>query len=304
LVLEAASQIPQGMVSTYGDISAALGDRAAARAVGEMLANNTMPIKVPCHRVVYSDGRTGWYGGRGRGAERKVELLRAEGVEVSNGRVIDLDRRRFSDFRIPAVLTTLREEQNKIRAMVSDHDRFDLPITLGGLDVAYEGDRAFAALAVYSWPDGSLISERVIEGVVDFPYIPTYLSYREIPILRPLITDKGLIYLIDGHGTLHPRGAGIASHLGVCLEVPTVGAAKTVLTGAVTGEGELAPVFVDGKVKGYRLGTGRKATYVSVGHRVSLGTAVDICQRLLDKGIPRPLRRAHALAAEAKGGSR
>jgi deoxyribonuclease V len=138
--------------------------------------------------------------------------------------------------------------------------------------------------------------------VVRFPYIPTYLSFREIPALRPLVSpEEGLVYLIDGQGVLHPRGAGIASHIGVCLDVPTIGAAKSSLIGQVrdvrAGEGE---IVVDGEVRGHWLGGGKKGTYVSVGHRISLDTAVRVCRRFLEKGIPRPLKRAHDLANETR----
>jgi deoxyribonuclease V len=302
LVYEATAQIPRGMVSTYGDIAAALGDPVAARAVGEILSKNPTPIVVPCHRVVYSTGRTGWYGGHGQGAERKLELLRAEGVEVEDGTVVDLPRRRFTGFRIPPVLQELKAEQDAVRERIVEEDRFGELGRVAGLDISYAGERAFAAMTVYDWSSGELIEERTAESVVRFPYIPTYLSYREIPALRPLMRgEKELVFLTDGQGVLHPRGAGIASHLGVCLDVPTIGAAKSSLVGQVRevrpGEGD---ILVDGRVRGHWLGCGKKGTYVSVGHRISLGTATEVCRRFLEKGIPRPLRRAHDLANETR----
>jgi deoxyribonuclease V len=286
------------MVSTYGDIALALGDPVAARAVGEVLSHNPTPIVVPCHRVVYSTGRTGWYGGHGQGAERKVELLRAEGVRIEDGVVADLDRIRFAGFRIEPVLRQLREEQDRVRELVVEEDRFGTLRRVAGLDISYSGERAFAARAVYDWATGELLEERTAQSEVRFPYVPTYLSFREIPALRPLIDrSEDLIYLIDGQGVLHPRGAGIASHIGVCFDVPTIGAAKSPLMGQVQGTGgERSPIVLDGRVRGYRLGSGKKGTYVSVGHRTSLETSVTICERFLQKGIPLPLRRAHDLA--------
>lgn len=298
-VYEAAAQIPRGMVSTYGDIATALGDAVAARAVGEILSHNpTTPIVVPCHRVVYSTGRTGWYGGHGQGAERKVELLRAEGVRIEDGAVVDLGKIRFTDFRIEPVLRDLKEEQDRIRGLVIEEDRFGPLHRVAGLDISYSDERAFGAMAVYDWTTGEMLEERTAESAVRFPYIPTYLSYREIPALRPLIDrSDDLIYLIDGQGVLHPRGAGIASHIGVCFDVPTIGAAKSLLVGQVQEtEAERSPILLDGQVRGCRLGSGKKATYVSVGHRVSRDTAVSVCGRFLQKGIPLPLRRAHDLA--------
>ncbi len=304
-IYDATTQIPPGMVSTYGDIAAALGDPVAARAVGEILSRNPTPIVVPCHRVVYSTGRTGWYGGHGQGADRKVELLRAEGVRIEDGAVVDLDRVRFTGFQIEPVLRDIKEEQDRVREQVIEEDRFGTLQRIAGLDISYAGERAFAAMAVYDWATGEMIEERTAEKVVRFPYIPTYLSYREIPALRPLIDrSDDLIYLIDGQGVLHPRGAGIASHIGVCFDVPTIGAAKSWLVGQVQDDmAERSPILVDGRVRGYRLGGGKKGTYVSVGHRVSLDTAVTISERFLHKGIPLPLRRAHDLATELRRSS-
>ncbi len=302
LVYRAAGQIPRGMVSTYGDIAAALGDRAASRAVGEILSRNERPVVVPCHRVVYSTGEVGWYGGRGRGAGRKAELLESEGVPLAGGKVGDFAARRFRDFRIEPVLARLREEQEEVARQVVDEDDFEAADRVAGLDVSYQGEEAFAAVAVTDAATGEAVEERTVRCRVRFPYIPTFLSYREIPPLRGLIDDRArTVYLVDGQGALHPRGAGIASHIGVALDVPTVGAAKSLLVGTVDDEGAArSPVRVDGEVRGWALRQGRKATYVSVGHRVSLATAVELCARALVRGIPSPLRRAHELANQAR----
>ncbi|MBI0583002.1 MAG: endonuclease V [Methanomassiliicoccus sp.] len=299
-IVQAAERIPKGWVATFGDIAAALGDRLAARAVGEVLSGE-LPPGVPAHRVVYSDGRTG----RSHGGADADVLLRSEGVEVEKDRVADLDARRFTDLRIEPVLKTLREEQERVRELIVERDDLDELGRIAGLDIAYSGHRAFAAVTVYDAVSGELVEERVAESVVRFPYIPTYLTFRELPALRPLIrSGDGTVYLVDGHGVLHPRGVGVASHLGVCLDVPTVGAAKSALTGRTGDEKEgKVPVSIDGQVRGYRLGRGRSVTFVSVGHRVSLGTAVEVCERFLDRGIPLPLRRAHDLAGQAKRAS-
>ncbi|MDP7078202.1 MAG: MGMT family protein, partial [Desulfobacterales bacterium] len=86
---DAVRQIPRGRVSTYGSIAIALGDKRAARAVGLMLHHNIYAPKVPCHRVVMSDGGIG---GFGTGIDNKISLLAEEGVGVSNGKVEDFDR--------------------------------------------------------------------------------------------------------------------------------------------------------------------------------------------------------------------
>jgi deoxyribonuclease V len=302
LVYQAVSQVPEGMVSTYGDIAAALGDPVAARAVGEILSHNPTPIVVPCHRIVYSTGEVGWYSGYRKGASRKIELLRAEGVEIAGDKVKDLARIRFKEFHIPAVLDRLREEQDRVHDRVVEEDDFGGLRAVAGLDVAYDGDRAFSAITVHDWKTGEVLEERTGECRIHFPYIPTYLSYREIPALRSVIRrEEGVVHLIDGQGVLHPRGAGIASHIGVALDLATVGAAKSLLVGRVLDtEAARSPILLGEKVKGCKLCSGKKAAYVSVGHRVSLRTAADICARLLVNGVPMPLKRAHILANEAK----
>lgn len=300
LVYELTSQIPKGMVSTYGDIAAAMGDPVAARMVGEVLSKNPTPIVVPCHRVVYSTGRAGWYGGHGKGAAEKERLLGDEGVKVVEGTVQDLKAIRFKGFRSRPVLRGLHEEQTRLGIMVVEKDEGERPHLVAGLDVSYDGPDAYGAIVICDLNSGKLVEERTEHTTVRFPYIPTYLAYRELPVLRPLIDRReGIVYLVDGHGVLHPRGAGIASQLGLMLEVPTIGAAKRLLVGKV-GEARdgRASIFLDGELKGYRLGTGKRSTYISVGHRVSLATAVAVCEPLIRNGIPSPLRRAHELANE------
>jgi deoxyribonuclease V len=292
-VYEAVCQIPPGKVSTYGDIASALGDGVAARAVGEVLSRFPGPPGAPKHRVVHSTGRIG----KG-GNVAAVRMLASEGVEIAGDLVRDMPSRRFTDLHVCPILRSLRAEQDSVKERVVDRDDFGELRYVAGLDVSYSGHRAFGAIAVYDARTGEAVGERTVECEVRFPYIPTYLSFRELPVLRPLVTERtGTIYLIDGHGALHPRGAGIASHIGVSMDVPTIGAAKTALVGCVLEPADgRAPVVLHDEVKGYRLGDGRRTTYVSVGHRVSLATAAEVCERLLVRGIPLPLRRAHDLA--------
>ncbi len=301
LIFEAAAQIPKGMVSTYGDIAKALGDVKASRAVGTVLASNfSRPFTVPCHRIVYGDGRTGWYAGHGKGAEKKISLLRSEGVKIADGQVEDFERARFKAFKIAPILKELAEEQQRLRGLISDEDDFSRPEFIAGLDVAYQGAVGHASLVKMRLDDLKVVEERDFSAEARFPYIPSYLGYRELPLLRHLIDDDGTtVYLIDGQGRLHPRGFGIACQVGVCLDIPTVGAAKSLLQGKVEGEGSRAPVSLNGRSIGWQLHPkGRTKTYVSVGNRISLETAVDICERLMIKGVPEPLRLAHIRCGE------
>lgn len=91
-----AKQIPKGRVSTYGALAGALGSRKLARAVGKSLSKNPTPLEIPCHRIVHSDGRAGGYK---LGAENKIRLLRNEGIWIKSGRVENLARYLFKDFK-------------------------------------------------------------------------------------------------------------------------------------------------------------------------------------------------------------
>lgn len=302
-IFKATSQIPKGMVSTYGDIAKALGDVRASRAVGTVLANNPRPIVVPCHRVVYSDGRTGWYDGKGKGAERKIELLRGEGVRISEGAVEDFEKRRFADFKIPRILENLKKEQEGMRARVVERDDYGELRFVAGLDVSYSLTEAFGSMVIFDLRKMKKVEERTARCETNFPYIPGYLGYRETPIAKKLIVgNEDMVYLIDGQGALHPRGFGVACQIGVCLDVPTIGAAKSLLCGTVAeDEGEKARVLVDGGVRGYELRKRhRKKVYVSVGNRISLGTATDLCSQLMVNGVPEPQRQAHILATSER----
>lgn len=296
IIQRAASMIPKGMVSTYGDIARALGDRRAARAVGDVLSRSDLPSEVPSHRVVYSTGEVGR-----KGSPEIRRMLESEGVPFRDGRA-RLEAARFSDFGIEPVLLRLKEEQESIAERVSLNDEPGEPDRIAGLDVSYQGDDAFAALCIMDRHSGRFVEERTHRCDARFPYVPTYLTYRELPALAPLVKDvPGTVYLVDGHGILHPRRAGVASHIGVALNVPTAGAAKALLAGTVDDpDAERSAIRLDGEVAGCMLRHGRKAAFVSPGHRTSLRRAVKLCSETLQKGVPVPLRRAHELANQAR----
>ena len=298
IILEAIGQIPPGRVATYGDVAMAIGDVKAARAVGTVIADNPHANAAPCHRVVNKGGRLGWDGFFSIGAERNLELLRSEGVQIDGG-VVDLKRSRFTDFKVRPLLQELAREQESMRQEVIEEDTFGELRYVAGIDVAYSEDRAFGSMVTFDAKSMQKVGERTVESEIRFPYIPGYLGYRETPIARELIDDKeGTIYLIDGQGKLHPRGFGVACQIGVSLGVPTIGAAKSRLIGRIERiGGTRSPVTIDGRLAGYQLHLpGRTKIYISVGHRVCLDTAADLCERLMINGVPEPQRQAHLLA--------
>lgn len=299
-------QIPRGRVATYGALARALGDIRASRAVGRMLNLNPRPVIVPCHRVVMSDGAIG---GFGLGVEKKMEYLEGEGVFVENGTVVDFQEKYFDAFNSRHPLVALREEQTELATRVLTEDRYDSLETVMGVDVSYGEEMAYAACTV--WRENEKIGEKTVKVKVDFPYIPTYLAYRELPPILKLMekSERPHVIMVDGNGYLHPRNMGIASHLGAVMDIPTMGVAKSLLLGEVEGEvsarNPVSPVRHRGEIAGYAfLGSSRarKPVYVSAGHRLSHDTALKLVKGYCKYKVPEPLRQAHELANEARRG--
>ena len=300
MIYDAVRQVPTGKVTTYGDVAKALGDVRAARAVAEVLSNYDRD-DVPRHRVVDAEGKIGGWDARSA-SSGVAKRLKDEGLLVRNGGVENLDHHRFSGFDIDPILLKLREEQVALRSSVIESDDFGASDCVAGIDVSYANERGCVALVRMDLQSLETVEIRSAVGPVRFTYIPGYLGYRELPLVRKVHRrDEGDITLIDGQGVLHPRGFGIASQIGVCLDTATIGAAKSLLVGELEGSGARAQVLVDGKVRGMRLRTkGRKEVFVSVGHRVSLETACAICERLMVNGVPEPSRLAHIMATKQR----
>jgi deoxyribonuclease V len=297
-VFELTVQIPLGRVSTYGAMARALGDVVASRAVGRILsADLARPFPVPCHRVVYSDGRTGWYTGLGKGEERKQELLRAEGVPIADGKVLDFERVRFEDFCGDRILKRLAEGQREVAALVDKEGDALAFERITGMDVSYDGDHAFAAMVTVN-REGEILEERTSECLINFPYVPGYLGFREMRPYSSLMQPgrKDTLFLLDGHGRAHPRRAGIASQFGVVHDVASAGVAKTVLTGVMKGNS----LFLDGEEVGRLVKRASGRTYfVSIGHKVGLDA---IC-RLVGSLPQDPMLLAHRLSNKARQGA-
>jgi len=302
-------QVPPGRVTTYRALAEALGDPGAARFVGEWLMRAAAE-KLPVHRVVHASGDVGrfafgtW--------EEKARLLSQEGVQVVGRKVSPLPRYFFWDFKTDRPLAALRAEQEELagKAVLSPLPPVE---SVAALDVAYRDDVAVAAM-VFSGADGEALDFVTAEVPVRFPYIPTYLTWRELPAYLAVIQKaeaEGLtadVYLVDGNGILHPRRVGIATHLGVLLDRPTVGVAKRRLCGEVNTEGmvvgEWRPVVLDGDTVGAAVRTGRNRTlFVSPGHRADVASSVELVLQLVrEHTLPEPLRWAHELATEAAHG--
>jgi deoxyribonuclease V len=303
-------QIPEGRVSTYGALARALGDIRASRAVGRMLNANPYAPVVPCHRVVMRDGNLG---GFGAGIPEKIKRLAKEGVYISDDRVVEFEDIFFNDFLSDYPLNEMREEQKELRRKVELRDTFSTIDAVAGIDVAYNA-KAYGACVVFDYKDQKTIRSISSQSDVTVPYIPTYLAFRELPVIEKLLKKmkkKPTVMLIDGNGVLHPFGMGIATHVGVKLGIPTIGVAKSLLCGEVKKDeldvGQHSVVMNEGKVIGYALRSSpraKKLIYISPGHMVSFKTALDVVKRFCKYKVPEPIRCAHTLATKTRDAER
>jgi len=186
-------------------------------------------------------------------------------------------------------------------------DNFKKLELIGGIDLTFESlkdtpTRAWACLVVIELKTLKPVYYKVVEGIVDFPYIPTFLAFREMPLMLELYKQaevKADVYFIDGQGVAHPRGCGIASHFGVETGEPTVGVAKTKLVGYAKDpswkKGSYHYMTYKGKVVGAVVRTRDYAEpiYVSAGNNISLNTAIELVLRTSIYRIPEPTRLAH-----------
>ena len=200
-----------------------------------------------------------------------------------------------------------RSIQNELRTQVVATDRFGTINTVAGVDIGLKKDIARASVIVLSFPELRIVDSVVTESPVRFPYIPGLLSFREIPPLliafEQLQTEPDLI-IVDGQGIAHPRRFGLASHLGLILDKPTIGCAKSRLCGRYeepeSEQGSYTYLIDKGEVIGTAVRTRRNVSvvYVSIGHRISLDSARTLtlaCCR--GYRLPETTRHAHKAAS-------
>lgn len=194
--------------------------------------------------------------------------------------------------------------QERLRSKVVQEDRFGDIRTIAGADLAFNPatGMAVAGVIVYRFPELEEIERRFAWRRLEFPYVPGLLSFREIPILRAafaLLENEPDLLMIDGHGRAHPRRFGIACHVGVLFDKPSIGCAKSILVGEYSGlrarAGSTASLIHKEERVGVVLRTRDdvQPVYVTVGHRISLESAVRIVRECVrGTRIPLPTREA------------
>jgi deoxyribonuclease V len=207
-----------------------------------------------------------------------------------------------------------RRLQGELAPRVVEEPSLDLSGVryVAGTDVSTQDDRGYATVVVLSFPELEVVEVRGHEALLGFPYVPGLLAFREIPsvvgALEQVETEVDAL-ILDAHGLAHPRGMGLASHLGLFLDVPTVGCAKSRLVGEHeepgSEKGSSVDLFYRKEVVGRVVRTRARVSsvYVSVGNRIDLDSAVDLvlacCTRYR---LPETTREAHNAANRLRRG--
>jgi deoxyribonuclease V len=202
-----------------------------------------------------------------------------------------------------------RQIQLQLAGQVS-HERNPIrPRFIGGVDISAPDPAGFAraAAVILSYPDLKIVEVKTIRDKPNFPYIPGLLSFRETPMILAVCKKLSVtpdLLMVDGQGIAHPRRFGIASHLGLILDTPTIGCAKSRLCGTHTPvasqAGDHADLIDNRDIIGVALRTkvNTKPVYVSIGHKIDLSTAINwVLKCCRGYRLPEPSRLAHLAAS-------
>lgn len=220
----------------------------------------------------------------------------------------------------PRTVAAARAVQERLRGRVIAADRLGKVRFVAGIDIGFEKNGAItrAAVVVLKFPGLELHEQAIARRPTRFPYVPGYLSFREAPaalaalaklrtrpkLMKARLHKNNCILLCDGQGLAHPRRFGLACHLGVLTGLPSIGVAKSLLLGKHGKLGEKRGARATLKDKGEVIGAvlrtrvGVRPVYISIGHRVSLATAMKYVLRCTPRyRLPETTRQAHRLAS-------
>lgn len=211
-------------------------------------------------------------------------------------------------FTIPTSVPHARDIQNCLRLQLRTNDGFGKLERVAGVDVGYDTKRNLAHASIVTMNISELKPLEQVQAFVpvDFPYIPGLLSFREIPAILAALSQLQTLpdlWMVDGQGIAHPRRMGIAAHLGVLLDMPSIGVAKSRLTGCFempgAHKGDNTPLMEGSEQIGVVLRSREKVSplFISPGHRVSMHTALALTMRCLTYfRLPEPTRLADKLS--------
>ncbi len=236
------------------------------------------------------------------------QRLARERVPLRSGRV---PANRFVAMRTAVpLLDQIRREQRHLASLVREEDAGRAARRrIAGVDVSYDADRMHAAAICVDATTLAVVEVATATGDASFPYIPTYLAAREFSGIEAAVrrlSAKPDVLMVDGHGRLHPALFGVACEVGVRLDIPTIGVAKHPLAGramkAPGGYNAAIPIVLGGATRGYAWippGAARPL-FISVGHRISLPTALDLVMRTTRSRYPEPLALADRASKEMR----
>lgn len=212
--------------------------------------------------------------------------------------------------RWPGNIQKAREMQERMRSRVRITTYRGTPRFIAGVDAAFTEDHVAAAACLYSFPDLICLERAVDIQELRFPYVPGYLAFREGPAIIAAVRKLARmpdIILVDGQGIAHPRGFGIACHIGVLLDIPTIGCAKTRLVGGCrepgVRKGSWSDLNYEGDVVGAVLRTrhGVRPLFISPGHSIDKEGSIRFVLACVGSyRIPEPLRCADAYSRSMK----
>ncbi|HUQ70508.1 MAG TPA: endonuclease V [Planctomycetaceae bacterium] len=336
------AQIPRGCVTTFGDLATALGDIAAARwvaqwlrdewqlfsgATGTALRARVLPSAKehghaePCpwhptqevsHRVVLRTGELPHWTDELQAWQ--TAMLEADGVPfIARGRIDPVAR--WSAFVTDHPLRRLSEWQTATASQAVWTPWPTVPDIIGGVDLSYASPTsAVAAYVAVEVATGNVIFEHTVTAAVPFPYIPGYLTFRELPPLLALLDNVRLqtalapVILVDGTGRLHPRQSGLAVSVGLCGGCTTVGVSKHQLCGQVREDDPLdgcPTIWQQSECLGVVMMTGskRRTVFLSPGTGIALPSAIRMVRAVWStERLPRPIARADTLSRKVARG--
>ena len=200
-------------------------------------------------------------------------------------------------------LDHLYRQQERLAKRAQLYDAFGKVRQIAGLDCSYLDDRIVGGVVVVDYETLKPVARAYAVLPLKFPYIPGLLAYREADAMIAAFRKRkggADVLMVDGFGTNHPRRCGIATHIGIKLDMPAIGVGKSFLCGEACGDGYICQ---DGERVGKMVFSGgsKRPVYVSPGHKISLDTAVEIATRCVKVGrIPEPTRLAHEFVSELK----
>jgi len=200
-------------------------------------------------------------------------------------------------------LRKLKEEQIKLAKKVIIKDEFDKIEKIAGVDQTFLHDDIISGIVVCNYKDLKPIEKKHAVVKAKFPYISGCLCYRESPAIIESfnkLENKPDILMVDGNGILHPRRIGMASHVGILLDIPTIGVTKRLIAGEIKEK----TIYMEKEARGYELITREysRPIYTSPGYKVSLKTSLEIAKKCLKPPhkLPEPLHLAHRYANKVK----